>query len=79
AMTRQPLTQRKCALYRGVEAIAFDVSAGPIEQVNRRAVDELKHRGIVKDGDLVLLSYGDHQGVHGGTNTLKIVSVGNIL
>lgn len=79
AMTRQELTQRKCALYRGVEAIAFDVSAGPIEQVNKRAVDELKHRGIVKDGDLVLLSYGDHQGVHGGTNTLKIVSVGNIL
>lgn len=79
AMTRQPLTQRKCALYRGVQAIAFDVSAGPIEQVNKRAVDELKQRGIVKDGDLVLLSYGDHQGVHGGTNTLKIVSVGNIL
>ncbi|WP_028670394.1 pyruvate kinase [Saccharospirillum impatiens] len=79
AMTRQELTQRKCALYRGVEAIAFDVSAGPIEQVNKRAVDELKQRGIVKDGDLVLLSYGDHQGVHGGTNTLKIVSVGNIL
>lgn len=79
AMTRQELTQRKCALYRGVQAIAFDVSAGPIEQVNKRAVDELKQRGIVKDGDLVLLSYGDHQGVHGGTNTLKIVSVGNIL
>jgi pyruvate kinase len=79
AMTRQAVTQRKCALYRGVEAIAFDVSAGPVEQINKRAVDELKQRDLVKDGDLVLLSYGDHQGVHGGTNTLKIVSVGNIL
>jgi pyruvate kinase len=79
AMTRHQHTQRKCTLYRGVEAIAVDVSAGPVEQINKRAVDELKRRDIVKDGDLVLLAYGDHQGVHGGTNTLKIVSVGNIL
>ena len=79
AMTRQEATQRRVALYRGVEAIPFDVSAVPNDQINRLAVDELKQRNIVKDGDLVLLSYGDHQGVHGGTNTLKIVSVGNIL
>ncbi len=79
AMTRQESTQRRVALYRGVEAIPFDVSSVPNEQINKLAVDELKKRNIVKDGDLVLLSYGDHQGVHGGTNTLKIVSVGNIL
>jgi len=79
AMTRQESTQRRVALYRGVEAIPFDVSTIPMDQINRLAVDELKQRNIVKDGDLVLLSYGDHQGVHGGTNTLKIVSVGNIL
>jgi pyruvate kinase len=66
-------------LYRGVDPIRFDVSAMPVDQVNRLAVEELKKRDIVKDGDLVLLSYGDHQGVHGGTNTMKIVSVGNIL
>lgn len=79
AMTRQESTQRRVALYRGVEAVPFDVSSVPTDQINRVAVDELKQRNIVKDGDLVLLSYGDHQGVHGGTNTLKIVSVGNIL
>ena len=72
-------TARRVALYRGVEAIPFDNTAHAGDQVNRLAVDEVKRRGRVKDGDLVILAYGDHQGVHGGSNTFKIVSVGNIL
>jgi pyruvate kinase len=79
ALTRHESTQRRMALYRGVEAIPFDDTAYPTQQVNKMAVDEVKKRGIVKDGDLVILAYGDHQGVHGGSNTFKIVSVGNIL
>ncbi|PTY36012.1 pyruvate kinase [Saccharospirillum sp. MSK14-1] len=79
AMTRHDTTARRVALYRGVEAVPFDIHSVPNDQINRLAVDELKKRDIVKDGDLVILSYGDHEGVHGGTNTLKIVSVGNIL
>lgn len=79
ALTRHAATQRRMALYRGVEAVEFDDTAAPVTQVNKLAVDELKRRGIVRDGDLVILAYGDHQGVHGGSNTFKIVSVGNIL
>ncbi|ATX77413.1 pyruvate kinase [Reinekea forsetii] len=79
ALTRHDSTARRVALYRGVEAIPFDNTAHAGDQVNRLAVDEVKRRGRVKDGDLVILAYGDHQGVHGGSNTFKIVSVGNIL
>lgn len=79
ALTRHESTQSRVALYRGVEAIPFDLSDMPSETINRAAVEELKKRHLVKDGDLVILSYGDHEGVHGGTNTIKIVSVGNIL
>jgi pyruvate kinase len=79
ALTRHPSTARRVALYRGVEAIEFDNTAHVSDRVNRLAVDEVKKRGIVQDGDLVILAYGDHQGVHGGSNTFKIVSVGNIL
>ncbi len=79
ALTRHESTQRRVALYRGVEAIPFDDTSFASAQVNKLAVDEVKKRGIVKDGDLVILAYGDHQGVHGGSNTFKIVSVGNIL
>lgn len=79
ALTRHPSTQRRTALYRGVESILFDATSLPHEEVNKRAIEEIQKRGIVEDGDLVIMAYGDHMGVHGGTNTLKIVSVGNIL
>ena len=79
ALTRHSGTQRRVALYRGVQAIGFDDTVIPAKEVIRTAIDEVKKRGIVQDGDLVILSYGDHQGVHGGSNTFKIVSVGNIL
>lgn len=79
ALTRHEVTQSRVSLYRGVEAIPFDLSTVAPNQINKAAVDELKKRDFVRDGDLVILSYGDHQGVHGGSNTIKIVSVGNIL
>lgn len=79
ALTRHDSTQSRVSLYRGVEAIPFDLSSVAGNQINKAAVDELKKRDLVKDGDLVILSYGDHLGVHGGSNTFKIVSVGNIL
>jgi len=79
ALTRHGQTQRRVALYRGVEAIAFDATKSDVNTVNRAAVEELRNREIVKDGDLVILAKGDHHGVHGGTNSLQILSVGNIL
>ncbi len=79
ALTRHDRTARRVALYRGVEAIRFDVTRVPNNQINRAAVDELKKLDLVRDGDLVILCKGDHMGIHGGTNSLKIVSVGNIL
>ncbi|WP_332309534.1 pyruvate kinase alpha/beta domain-containing protein, partial [Bisbaumannia pacifica] len=39
------------------------------------ALDELQARGITTPGDLVILTRGDHMNAHGGTNTLKILSV----
>ncbi|MCH8552048.1 MAG: pyruvate kinase [Natronospirillum sp.] len=79
AMTRHERTAQRVAMYRGVEALHFDVTQLAPDQVNRAAVDELKKAGLVRDGDLVIISKGDHMGIHGGTNSLKIVSVGNIL
>ncbi|MFY0663354.1 MAG: pyruvate kinase [Natronospirillum sp.] len=79
AMTRHIDTARKVTLYRGVEPLFLDVTSVAPDQVNHLAVNELKKRGVVTDGDLVIISKGDHLGVHGGTNRMKIVSVGNIL
>ncbi len=78
-LTRHEDTANRVTLYRGVEPIHFDVTKLADNQINRAAVDELKKLNLVRDGDLVIISKGDHMGVHGGTNSLKIVSVGNIL
>ena len=36
----------------------------------------LVKNGVVKDGDLIVVSFGEPIGKSGGTNTMKIVKVG---
>ncbi|MCK9529304.1 MAG: pyruvate kinase [Gammaproteobacteria bacterium] len=79
AMTRHSSTRRKVTLYRGVYPVAFDVTTSDHAQVNRETVDELVRRGAVRDGDLVIITKGDMMGVHGGTNAMKIVRVGELV
>jgi len=64
-------------LCRGVHPVPFDIGDLPPEKINLSAVDQLVQLGEVERGDLVLISKGDYVNVHGGTNTLKIVRVGD--
>jgi pyruvate kinase len=47
-----------------------------MHEVNAEVIEELKRRGTVKDGDLVIITKGDRSGVEGQTNILKIMRVG---
>ena len=76
ALTRHVETRRKVTLYRGVYPVSFDVTSTIHAEVNREAIDELMRRGAVRDGDLVIITKGDLMGVHGGTNAMKIIRVG---
>jgi pyruvate kinase len=76
ALTGHVETRRKVTLYRGVYPISFDTRTRDHATVNKEAVDELKRRGVVRDGDLVILTKGDLMGVLGGTNAMKIMRVG---
>lgn len=76
AMTGQEQTRRKVTLYRGVYPIPLDTRARDHATANKRAIDELKRRNLVSDGDLVIITKGDLMGVLGGTNAMKIVRVG---
>ena len=76
AMTRHVETRRKVTLYRGVYPVSFDVTTPDHATVNKEAIDELMRRGAVRDGDLVIITKGDLMGVHGGTNAMKIIRVG---
>ncbi len=79
ALSKHPETQRKVALYRGVQTIPFNSDDYPSSEVNQRAVDELLSRGIVSEGDLVIITRGDLANARGGTNSLKIVQAGEVV
>ncbi len=76
AFSRHPRTQRRVSLYRGVQTVAFDTSDYAPEDVNAAAVQELVNRGVVVEGDLVIITKGDYVSAQGGTNSMKIVRVG---
>jgi len=77
AMTRHEQTRRKVTLYRGVYPVAFDLKSEHHVEVNKEVVDELLSSGTVREGDVIIITKGDLTGVHGGTNTMKIVQIGN--
>lgn len=78
-LSRLAKTRAKMSLFRGVYPLEFDVTILNRDEVNRSAVTELEKRGFVKRGDLVIITKGDHMGILGGTNALKIVQVGEVI
>lgn len=77
ALTPHVETRRKVTLYRGVYPVSFELEDGSTDlSVNKDAIDELRRRGAVRDGDLVILTRGDTMGTHGGTNNMRILRVG---
>jgi pyruvate kinase len=79
AMAQKLGTCEITALYRGVVPVPFDTSSLDPSEVNHCAVEKLREYDAVSDGDLVLITKGDFVNVHGGTNTLKIVRVGDVI
>jgi len=78
ALTPEVETRRKVTLFRGVYPINFKVSKDTSrEELLQAAEEELRRRGAVREGDLILLTIGEPIGKSGGTNTLKIVKVGS--
>jgi len=78
-VTRNEETQRRMSLYRGVYPLAYDATQVPRGDVNRAVIAELESRGLVKDGDRLIITKGDLSGVEGGTNSMKIVKVGDVV
>ena len=71
AFSRNESTCNRVSLYRGVFAVASPEAGVTTED----CVEELKARGHVAAGDLILMTMGDQIGVDNHTNTLKIVRV----
>jgi len=68
-------TRRRVTLFRGVYPVKFKGARNP-ERALHMAEDELLKRRAVNHGDYIVLTIGEPFGKAGGTNTMKIVKVG---
>jgi pyruvate kinase len=78
ALTPHENTARRVTLYRGVYPIKFPRKHQDHASLNRDLIDELKRRGVVSDGDIVIITKGDLE-IQGSTNALKLVQVGDMV
>ena len=76
ALSPQEDTRRKVTLFRGVYPVKFSVVSTDPEVILSEAEDELLKWGVVCNGDLIVITIGEPLGKAGGTNTMKIVRVG---
>lgn len=75
AFSRRVDTQNRVALYRGVQPVDFHADEMEPDAINPRAIAVLKDRGVLAEGDLVVITRGEYLNAQGGTNTLKILRV----
>lgn len=68
----------RMTLYRGVTPIFFDPTQSDRDTVNADAVNLMVQHGVLKAKDIVILTKGDHMGVGGGSNAMKILVVGQV-
>jgi pyruvate kinase len=74
ALTPKVSSQRKMTLYRNVSPLLMDTSADR-DTALKQAEKHLKDRGIVKSGDIYVITCGEPMGSPGGTNMLQICKV----
>jgi len=79
ALTAQTATRYKCALFRDVYPLMVKFVGHDREELLREAEKVLVENNVVKEGDLIVLTIGEPIGKAGGTNTMKIVKVGEQL
>lgn len=77
ALTPNTQTLSKVTLFGGVHPLYFNSTANDHSQVLLDAETELVRQGLVKNGDLIVITIGETVGKSGQTNTMKIVRVGD--
>ncbi|MDR9498419.1 MAG: pyruvate kinase [Hydrogenovibrio sp.] len=75
ALTPHIETRRKVTLYRGVYPTTVDYTGLTDVEVQEGILNELKAKGVVSTGEMVLVTRGQARGKMGGTNQMEIVKV----
>ena len=76
ALTTQTSTRYRCALMRDTYPIVVEYAGNDREELLLEAEKVMVENGTVQKGDLIVLTIGEPIGKAGGTNTMKIVKVG---
>jgi pyruvate kinase len=76
ALTSQTTTRYRCALFRDVYPLMVRYGGNDREELLEEAENVLVRNGVVQNGDIIVLTIGEPIGKPGGTNTMKIVKVG---
>lgn len=76
AFSSHKKTLGKVTIYRGVFPVAFTHESMDHANVNKEILAKLKARGGAKDGETFIITKGDLTGTKGGTNAIKIVTLG---
>ena len=79
ALTTKVSTRHKVAVFRGVYPLLTHFNSQDRDELLLEAEEELIRAGAVEPGDLIVLTIGEPIGQPGGTNTLKIIQVGEHL
>ena len=74
ALTSQPVSQRRMALYRNVRPMLMPMLSDRDEALSQ-AEALLVDRGVLKPGDTYAITCGEPMGYPGGTNMLKVCRV----
>jgi pyruvate kinase len=76
ALTAQTETRYRATLFRDVYPLMVKYVGHDRDELLAEAEAVLVRHGVVQDGDLIVLTIGEPIGKSGGTNTMKIVKVG---
>jgi pyruvate kinase len=75
AFTRHQATRQRVTLYRGVYPVAFDVTHCDEGALYPSIFQQLVDLNLCQPGDAIIVTQGEHTGVAGGTNSMKILTV----
>jgi pyruvate kinase len=76
ALSPDKLARRKLTLHRGVYPYPIEQADKNRDEIIAEMEQVLLRQRVVSDGDLVLLTFGEPIGHPGGTNTMKIIKIG---
>ena len=77
ALSPNQLTLNKVNLYRGVIPVDFCPQEQSLDSIIPSLVLHMKSLNLVKEGDIIVVTKGDHSVNFGTTDMIKIVKVGN--